>query len=246
MAQKEKTEDSGASHMQVFIPSSAPLSLFMLYNSPVAGNKDIAEESIKNFLISYATLLPKNLHNHCAPIVLEFCKFLRRVGQEDPPYILCRSALGLFWENAGGLQDSECVDQLVRLKEIYPFLTEVANSLSKDLELSMESPGSLRPLLDDVVDFKAFLLPMRTAINKELYYTGPICESSKAQAAKYPVFGEEIELLRIILADLLKRMAECLTKVVECLAGKGKGDSDYCSFWMFSVSCCFEGTTWDL
>ncbi|KAM5588870.1 E3 ubiquitin-protein ligase UPL5 [Rosa sericea] len=226
MAQKEKTEDSGASHMQVFIPSSAPLSLFMLYNSPVAGNKDIAEESIKYFLNSYATLLPKNLHNHCAPIVLEFCKFLRRVGQEDPLYILCRSALGSFWENAGGLQDSECVDQLVRLKEIYPFLTEVANSLSKDLELSMESPASLRPLLDDVRDFKAFLLPMRTAIAKEVYYTGPICASSKAQAAKYPVFGEEIELLRSILADLLKRMAECLTKVVECLAGKGKGDSD--------------------
>lgn len=227
MAQKEKTEDSGASHMQVFIPSSAPLSLFMLYNSPVPGNKDIAEESIKYFLSTYSTLLPKNLHNHCAPIVLEFCKFLRRVGQEDPLYISCRSALGSFWENAGTLQDSETVDQLIQLKEIYPFLSEVAISLSRDLMLSMESHGSLRPLLDDDVrDFKAFLLPMRTAIAKEVYYTGPISPSSKGNAGKYPVFGEEIELLRNIFADLLKQMAECLTKVGECLAGKAKGDGD--------------------
>ncbi|KAL6197845.1 hypothetical protein ACLB2K_027638 [Fragaria x ananassa] len=226
MAQKEKTDESGVSHLRVFIPSSAPLSLFMLYNSPVAGNKDIAEESIKYFLNSYPTLLPKNLHIHCSPIVLEFCKFLRRVGVEDPLYILCRSALGSFWENTGGLQESECVDQYVRLKDIYPFLREVAFSLSKDLVLSMESPGNLRPLLDDVCDFKAFLLPVRTTIAKEVYRKGPICASLKEQAAKHPVFGEEIELLRNILTDLLNRMAECLTKVVEDVAGKAKGDSD--------------------
>ncbi|KAK9935900.1 hypothetical protein M0R45_012773 [Rubus argutus] len=159
MAQKEKTEDSGASHMQVFIPP--------------------------------------RLRCHCS------CSTIR-----------------LF-------QDSETVDQLIQLKEIYPFLSEVAISLSRDLMLSMESHGSLRPLLDDDVrDFKAFLLPMRTAIAKEVYYTGPISPSSKGNAGKYPVFGEEIELLRNIFADLLKQMAECLTKVGECLAGKAKGDGD--------------------
>ncbi|CAB4275653.1 unnamed protein product [Prunus armeniaca] len=226
MAQKEKN-DSGVSHLQVFVPSSAPLALLMLYVSPLPGNKTVAETSIKYFLNSYSTLLPKHLHNHCAPIVLEFCKFLRRLGQEDPLYLLCRSALGSLLENVGNLQDSESVEGLIGgLKEISPFVSELATILSRDLLLSMEFPTCGRPMSDDVSDFKAFLLPLRTAVEQQVRFKGPISASLKGKACKHPLYGEEIELLRVIQADLLLKMDECLGKMGESLAGKGKGEGD--------------------
>ncbi|PQQ00778.1 E3 ubiquitin-protein ligase UPL5 [Prunus yedoensis var. nudiflora] len=196
MAQKEKN-DSGISHLQVFVPSSAPLALLMLYVSTLPGNKTVAETSIKYFLNSYPTLLPKHLHNHCAPIVLEFCKFLRRLGQEDPLYLLCRSALGSLLENVGNLQDSESVEGLIGgLKEISPFVNELATILSRDLVL----------------------------IERQVCFKGPISASLKGKACKHPLYGEEIELLRVIQADLLLKMDECLGKMGESLAGKGKGE----------------------
>ncbi|CAN6690237.1 unnamed protein product [Malus baccata var. baccata] len=216
MAQKEMTAGYGVSHIRVFLPSSAPLALLMLYVSPLPANRTVAENSIKYFLNSYPTLLPKHLHNYCAPIVLEFCKFLRRLGEEDPLYLLCRGSLGSLLESDGNSQDSEPVEGLIGgLKEISPFVRELSRVLSRDLVVSMDLPASGRPSSDDVRDFRAFLLPLRTAVASQVCFKSSIPASLKGGTFRHPLYGEEIELLHAIYADLLKKMDECLGKMEE-------------------------------
>ncbi|KAM1456297.1 hypothetical protein ACFX1R_006408 [Malus domestica] len=227
MAQKEMTAGYGVSHIRVFLPSSAPLALLMLYVSPLPANRTVAENSIKYFLNSYPTLLPKHLHNYCAPIVLEFCKFLRRLGEEDPLYLLCRGSLGSLLESDGNSQDSEPVEGLIGgLKEISPFVRELSRVLSRDLVVSMDLPASGRPSSDDVRDFRAFLLPLRTAVASQVCFKSCIPASLKGGTFRHPLYGEEIELLHAIYADLLKKMDECLGKMEESLAGKGRVEGD--------------------
>ncbi|KAB2600905.1 E3 ubiquitin-protein ligase UPL5-like [Pyrus ussuriensis x Pyrus communis] len=227
MAQKEMTAGYGVSHIRVFLPSSAPLALLMLYVSPLPANRTVAENSIKYFLNSYPTLLPKHLHNYCAPIVLEFCKFLRRLGEEDPLYLLCRGSLGSLLESDGNSQDSEPVEGLIGgLKEISPFVRELSRILSRDLVVSMDLPASGRPLSDDVRDFRAFLLPLRTAVASQVCFKSSNPASLKGGTFRHPLYGEEIELLHFIYADLLKKMKKCLGKMEESLAGKGKVEGD--------------------
>ncbi|KAM1213980.1 hypothetical protein ACFX2I_005354 [Malus domestica] len=227
MAQKEMTAGYGVSHIRVFLPSSAPLALLMLYVSPLPANRTVAENSIKYFLNSYPTLLPKHLHNYCAPIVLEFCKFLRRLGEEDPLYLLCRGSLGSLLESDGNSQDSEPVEGLIGgLKEISPFVRELSRVLSRDLVVSMDLPASGRPSSDDVRDFRAFLLPLRTAVASQVCFKSSIPASLKVGTFRHPLYGEEIELLHAIYADLLKKMDECLGKMEESLAGKGRVEGD--------------------
>ncbi|XP_059437048.1 E3 ubiquitin-protein ligase UPL5-like [Corylus avellana] len=219
-----KDEEQVASgHLQIFLLSSAPAALVMLYMSPIKGNKDCADSSIRHFLNSSRNSLPKQYHNYCAPIVLEFCKLLRRAANEDPLYLSCRSTLGSLLESIGSPESSKGV---IVMQEIFPFVSELASRLSKDLGLSMESPTGVGPQLGDVRDFAAFLLPLRTAITEQVGFRGPNPVSVGGTEPKHPLYGEEIEFLHLLFIDLLKRMGECLHKMEECLAVKHKGEGE--------------------
>ncbi|KAJ6869956.1 hypothetical protein NC652_035762 [Populus alba x Populus x berolinensis] len=98
---KDDNEDA-LGHLSVFLSNSAPAALVTLYVSSVKGNKECAEGAIRHFLNSCKSSLPKNLHLQCVPIVMEFCNLLRKVGSDDPLYIVCRSCLGSLLENGGG------------------------------------------------------------------------------------------------------------------------------------------------
>ncbi|TKY69313.1 E3 ubiquitin-protein ligase UPL5 [Spatholobus suberectus] len=158
MAPRIDNDDSVYGYFQVFISCSAPAVLVMLYVSPYAGNKDCADSSVRYFLSRCRNTLSKALHGQCVPVVLEFCNLLRRVGCLDPLYLHCQSTLGSLLETAGGL---------VSIQDIFPFVCEIANSLLRDLDLSMESPTAAGPLSKDVGDFTAFLIPLRTGIREQ-------------------------------------------------------------------------------
>jgi len=216
-------EQLASGHLQIFLLSSAPAALVMLYMSPIKGNKDCAESSIRHFLNSSRNSLPKQYHNYCAPIVLEFCKLLRRAANEDPLYLSCRSTLGSLLESIGSPETTKGV---IVMQEIFPFVSELASSLSRDLGLSMESPTGAGPQLGDVRDFAAFLLPLRYAITEQFGFRGPNPVSVGGTEPKHPLYGEEIEFLHLLFIDLLKRMGECLHKMEECLAVKHKGEGE--------------------
>lgn len=132
-----------------------------------------------HFLSLSRVKLPKNFQYLCGPVVLELCKLLRRVGHDDPLYLLCRSALGSLLETncnlyPHGLGFSEIVHDLIVLQEIFfPFVTELAKKLCRDLVSSMKS-GGLEPLTSDVRDFTAFLIHVRAIVTTPVILDGEV------------------------------------------------------------------------
>ncbi|PSS24779.1 E3 ubiquitin-protein like [Actinidia chinensis var. chinensis] len=216
--------ESAARHLQIFSSASAPAALVMLYLSPHEGNKECADESIRQFVKSSRIGLPKHLHSFCAPIVLEFCKLLGKAAHDDPLYSLCRSNLGSMVEFNGISPGSKIGDSsepsvsVVSVQEIFPFVRELAARLSNDLVSSMESPTSLGPSSSDVRDFSAFSI----AITKSVAF-GDSTESDHS----FSCYGEEIKFLHVIFTDLLEKMDKCLEKMEEFLVVKEDKEGEH-------------------
>ncbi|KAM3749161.1 hypothetical protein ACB098_05G161600 [Castanea mollissima] len=223
----KEEEQLAAGHLQIFMSSSAPAALVMLYMSMEKGNRDCADSAIRHFLNISRNSLPKSHHNYCAPIVLEFCKLLRRAGDEDPLYLSCRSTFGMMLESIGPSMKSVRGGGAIVMEEIFPFISEMASRLCRDLGLSMETPGTAGPLSSDVRDFTAFVLPLRTMIMVLVSFEGLIPVTFvEGEGYKHPVLAQELEFLYLIFIDLLKRMDECLRGMDGNLIVKQKGEGE--------------------
>ncbi|TYG65617.1 hypothetical protein ES288_D06G200600v1 [Gossypium darwinii] len=223
--------DAGPAHLQIFMASSAPAALVMLYMSPIKKNKMCADDSIRHILTQYRSALPKHLHSYCAPILLEFCKLLRKVVNEDSLYEACRSALGMLLESVGtsrGLMLPE-VKGLIVIQDIFPFVSELADKISKNLESSVDSTSSGEPLSSDVRDFTAFLNPLRSTILERVAFRIPISVKWKKKDNSNPPYGEAVEFLHTIFNDLLGKMENCLIRVEENLTATGSSEGEYLS-----------------
>lgn len=218
--------DSASGYFQIFMSSSAPAVLVMLYVSPYAGNKDCADSSVRHFLSSCRTTLSKALHGQCARVVLEFCKLLRRVGCQDPLYLYCRSAFGSLLETAGvsyAASASGNVKGLVSIQDIFPFVRDLASSLLRDLDLSMVSPTAVGPLSNDVGDFSAFLMPLRTGIKEQQAVKNAMPQDKRH---KDLLLAEEIEHLHGLYIQLLNKIDQCLQKMDQNLTGREMMEGD--------------------
>ncbi|KAM3749160.1 hypothetical protein ACB098_05G161500 [Castanea mollissima] len=206
----------------------APAALVMLYMSMEKGNRHRADSAIRHFLNISQISLPKRHHNYCAPIVLEFCKLIRRAGdEEDPLYLYCRSTLGMMLESTRPSMKSVRGGGAIVMKEIFPFISEMASRLCRDLGLSMETPGTAGPLSSDVRDFTAFVLSLRTMITVLVSFKGLIPVTFvEGEGYKHPVLAQELEFLYLIFIDLLKRMDECLRGMDGNLIVKQKGEGE--------------------
>ncbi|KAI6704136.1 hypothetical protein NL676_013272 [Syzygium grande] len=214
--------DPATGHLQIFMSSSAPAALVMLYMSPIRGNKECADDSIRHFLESCISELPKSLRSRCAPIVLEFCKLLRRLSSDDSLYLSCRSSLGSMLEliKVSWISEhSESVKRAISIQEIFPFVRELAERLSKDLELSLISAASVGTW-SDVLDFTMFLRPLRTAISGHKGFKHPISLPLKKKHHDVLMCTEEVELLYPIYEEMLNKMHKCLFGMEERLSAK--------------------------
>ncbi|KAJ6408551.1 hypothetical protein OIU84_011804 [Salix udensis] len=190
-------------------------------------NKDCAEGAIRHFLNSCRISLPKNLHLQCVPIVMEFCNLLRKVGSDDPLYIVCRSCLGSLLENSGGTcgwsYHGEEEGKGVVMQEIFPFVSELGSKLLKDL---MESVESMGPLEADVKDFSAFLIPLYSLIFEQRGFRSPISMPLNKRAFNCPLYVKEIEQLHVIFIDLLNIMEKCLGIMQDSSSFKMNGEGE--------------------
>lgn len=117
MTPKDTIEKAGE-HIKIFISSSAPTALVMLYMSPSA-NKFTADKSVRSFISSFKSMLPKRIYVLCTPIVLQFCKLLRgAAGLDDSLYKFCRSSLGDIVESSGILRRKATTGLLALKDEI--------------------------------------------------------------------------------------------------------------------------------
>ncbi|KAJ0082940.1 hypothetical protein Patl1_09695 [Pistacia atlantica] len=98
---------------------------------------------------------------------------------EDTLYLACRSTLGSLLENFGG----SLWEEIGVLRA------------TKDLTSSMEMVLSVGPLVSDVRDFTAFLVPLRKAILGQMGITCPIAVPLSKRGYSRPSNGDEIEYL---------------------------------------------------
>ncbi|XP_054803591.1 E3 ubiquitin-protein ligase UPL5 isoform X2 [Prosopis cineraria] len=224
---------------QIFLSSSAPVVLVMLYMSPYVGNKECADCSIRHFMSSCRSTLSKSLHTKCASVVLEFCKLLRRAGPEDPLYLSCRSTFGSLLETANISHVSVSDKELIIIKDILPFVREIAKRLLRALDMSMESPTSVGPLLSDVRDFTAFLLPLRTRISKQQAFKSLYSSKSDEKLNKLLLLVEEDDI-HLIFSELLQKMDQCLKKMQEFVAAKEREEGDNLPAWSQYLSILKE------
>lgn len=236
---------SAAGHLQIILSSSTPAALVMLYLSSKPGNRNCADDAIRDFINSY-TMLPRPIHSQCVPIVLELCKLLGSTTYcRDRLYLLCRSSLASLVETVGispSGSGSACgsnsnlihsdKEGSILFKDILPFATELVHTLSKDLDSSMASSTHPGPFSRDVRDLSVFLSPLRTAILEQVDYQGLISMPLPRSAFGLFYFREEIEFLYFIFCELLDKMVKCLHKVEECFTGtKTGGDKSLPPGW---------------
>ncbi|KAG8385825.1 hypothetical protein BUALT_Bualt03G0085500 [Buddleja alternifolia] len=183
-----------------------------------------ADEAIKQFITSIKNVLPKHTYHECVPIVLEFCRLLKRAaGIDGPLYGVCRSNLGTILEY---IEIGE-KKGMIGLCHIFPFVSELASKLSHDLVLSTESSSFVGPSLSDVSDFTAFLVPMTNEIKGNAVFRGPIGFPLNEELSSLPVlYAEPITLLHNIFVDLLSKLEKCMVKVEDHVDRAMKQDGE--------------------
>ncbi|XP_059305337.1 E3 ubiquitin-protein ligase UPL5-like isoform X2 [Lycium ferocissimum] len=206
MTPKENKSDE---YLLMFIYSSVPASLVKLYMSPNAFSKQAAYKFIRQIIVWCKTLFPDPVivYSQCAPLLLEFCKLLRRTaGVDDALYIFCRSSLANMIEWCG----PDDVKYMLRLQDAFPFVRELATRLSHALGLSVRSAEFMGLLGSDVCEFIKFMHPVKSAIRRQ------------------EAFGREgfemlIEGVHCVFCKLLEKLELCLKKLESQLCLKKIG-----------------------
>ncbi|KAH0705181.1 hypothetical protein KY289_010257 [Solanum tuberosum] len=204
--------DKAYNHIHLFISSSAPADLVMMYMSPDNAKKDVADESIRRFINSLmSTDLYMKRYSECARLILLFCKLLRRVvGLEDSLYSFCRSSIREIVEAVGIARCKKNVaNELLALNDVFMFVREVVVAdLSRELELSMGSTEFTGlSLMSSVRDFTEYMYLVRALMQQPFD-----CPSDEA------VYDREyIESLHHILSDLHIVLYDLLDKIERCL-----------------------------
>ncbi|KAG5573589.1 hypothetical protein H5410_063355 [Solanum commersonii] len=204
--------EKSSQHFEIFISSSVPEALVMLYLSPDKAKKHVADESIHRFIDSLmSTDFHMKRYSECAGLILVFCKLLRRaVGLEDPLYSFCRSTLRDIVEAVGIARCKKNVaKELLALNDAIMFVREVVVvDLSREFELSMGSVESTGlSLMSIVCDFTEYMCLARTLLQQPFV-------SLNGEAVHD---RDYIESLHRILSDLHIMLYNLLDKIEPCL-----------------------------
>ncbi|GAB4826497.1 hypothetical protein Ancab_033393 [Ancistrocladus abbreviatus] len=118
----------------------------------------------------------------------------------------------------------------IKMEDILPLFRDLADRLSKDLVLSVESNGNVGPSFSDVTDFSAFLHPVVCLVTR----FGGLGKVPVEEALSDDVLsdGEEAKLLLLVYTNLCGQIDQCLQKMEQLLDVKSEGDVEtFCSGW---------------
>ncbi|KAJ1428684.1 Ubiquitin-like domain superfamily [Sesbania bispinosa] len=226
-----------------FMSSNIPSALVMLYVSPYEGNKDLADTVIRKFFSSCCASSSKELKFRSLSMVLEICRLLRHVVEcFDSLYIACRGYFRILFEAAG----DRCFDIRNFHQDMFPFVSELADCILRDLELSIFCPTGILPRGNHFQDFTVLLAPLRNEIRKRQALKGSVTDENCHE--EHPLFEREADHIRIIYIKLLITMDDCLGALEHCLAEEEEegywGWSWYLSMLkeLYHISKLYDGT----
>ncbi|CAH8297029.1 unnamed protein product [Eruca vesicaria subsp. sativa] len=213
---------STENYLKIFTSSSVPAALVMLYSSSLETNRSCGESSIMLFLNSCLSL-PDNQQSCCFPVVLEFCRLLRRVSLHNKLYGSCRNTLGSLLETVQELVDKAGTTftslhyRLLTVgEENFLCFSELANLMDQQLVDDNLGPSSY-----DVQKFSSFWRPLRYAIDFQLSSLIPI-----ALPLRSTVLEAEVGRVWQIFGRLLNTMNICMLKIESKLGGRGVANTE--------------------
>lgn len=199
-----------ADHMQVFQLAGATSALVVLLLSPFETNQECAEYSIKLFVGAIDDCSSTDIHHYCAPVLLDFCKLLKKGAPYHGLYFTCRNALACIldtvWVAHGSAYFNDAKAENI-VHDFAPFVAELASKLSLSLcygaYAANELPSSLHLDAKEGHDFTAFVTPLCKAMEacrsagasiarNDIDIPPPRCleeESSKENAESAPIDG---------------------------------------------------------
>ncbi|KAI3927996.1 hypothetical protein MKW98_023597 [Papaver atlanticum] len=197
------TDASSFRHNQMFVSAGAAAGLVMLFVSPIAGNKECAEEAIQLFL--------NPQHIYSVPIILEFCKLLcSKTSKPNRLYISCVITLRKMLKT---IHKNRCFDyakKIVVIQGLCQFVSELGRKVMKV------------SLLGDVSAFTAFLNLLCNAIEDGL---GRIGNLPRCLTDSHLCDIVELGSLHVIFLDMLVKIDVCL-KNIEISISKSRGTID--------------------
>lgn len=234
MTPKDDNERAGG-HLNVFLLSGAPAALVMLYafSSEDLSTMLYAEKSIQHVLNISSELLPRCTHAQCFPIILEFCRLLSvTVSKKDTLYITCRRTLSSLLQSTSLVEDNHyigCKRSQSIIQEIFPFVHELASTLSADLSewlLLGLPPGEFGLLSESLGEFSNFLSPIQRVILDRWGKLGPV--SLPLRDDSDHTFHEDwFQSLHAIFMELLDIVNCCLKKIHDIANTEGEELSEF-------------------
>eukprot|EP00250_Pteridium_aquilinum_P012283 c20622_g1_i2 orf=257-3370(-) len=150
-------------HMQVFQLAGATSALVVLLLSPLETNRECAECSIKLFVSAIDDCSSTDIHHYCAPILLDFCKLLKKGAPGHALYFTCRNALACILDTVCVAHGSTYFNDAKAESIVQDFAPLVAE-LALKLSLTNESPSILHLDAKEGHDFTAFVTPLCKAM----------------------------------------------------------------------------------
>lgn len=226
-------------HMQIFQLAGATSALVVLLLSPCETNQECAEYSMKLFVTALDEWASTDIHHYCAPVLLDFCKLLRKAAPRHYLYFTCRNALACILDSVCVAHESVYFNDAKAesiVNEFAPFVTELAVKLSFNLCFTAKFygayaanglPSILHPDAKEGHDFTAFIIPLCKAMEA--------CTS--ARSTDNCKQDDALTVLRLTEDDSIENTDKAVTSLVdaplfELLDERGETGS---YAWLFAV-----------
>ncbi|TMW87503.1 hypothetical protein EJD97_019877 [Solanum chilense] len=204
--------DGSEEYLHIFIHSSVPSSLVKLYVSPSLITKQAAHGCICQFVqncLNHFTN-PTTVYRLIAPILFEFCTILRgAAGVDDDLYLFFRSRLAAMMQ-----ENVHDVKHVLTLHHVFPFVDELATTLSHSLELSAQSPDFKQLSDSDVLVFIQLMHSVEQVIRRQTAFGSPVSLPWLMQDEE----ANELKGVHTIICNLLDKMELCLKELENQLA----------------------------
>ncbi|CDY33525.1 BnaC02g26310D [Brassica napus] len=195
-------------YLEIFLNSSVPAALVMLFASPLETNKSGAKSSIKLFFASCIDL-PDHQQRCFLPVVLEFFRLLRKVCPRNKLYVSCRNTLGSVLESVYSSGESRSCFLSIG-DEIFPCVRELAKLMVKQLVDDDDDSGPPSPCY--VQKVSSFWQPLRYSIQNqaETFTLIALPLQNNVQGKLYHIFEK-----------LLNAMGKGMSRLESILARRG-------------------------
>ncbi|ERN18300.1 hypothetical protein AMTRI_Chr10g5200 [Amborella trichopoda] len=208
-----------SNHMRVFQVAGAPAALVTLFLSEIEEYRECAKRAISLFFNS--KYLPEEVNGYCAPVLVEFCRLLRRTTCDLGFYNECRHFLASLLESNGDwasyFRDERAY---IIARELSPFVFELAGRVSTCLDEALQLTSFPMTLVEEAKDLSIFFIALCKAL--EEYGDMAIFVFEMHSSLEHKAEVGSFHWLHATFNELLGKIDKCLESMEKSLVTLGK------------------------